>query len=167
MSLAVVIVTKDEEANLARTLESVRFASVAPNEIIVVDSGSTDRTVEIARSFGAKVFVEEWKGYAAQKNSAIEKATGDWILALDADEVLEPALAEEIRQELAFQQHADEYRAGDDAVKAKVLALETADGPKPNDPYREFEGNVELALKKPTAAYRIPFKHHFLGEFLR
>jgi len=55
-------------------------------EIIVIDSGSTDRTVEIARSFGAKVFVEEWKGYAAQKNSAIGKATGDWILSLDADE---------------------------------------------------------------------------------
>ena len=55
-------------------------------EIIVVDSGSTDRTVEIAKSFGAKVFVEEWKGYAAQKNSAIDKAAGDWILSLDADE---------------------------------------------------------------------------------
>jgi glycosyltransferase involved in cell wall biosynthesis len=55
-------------------------------EIIVVDSGSTDRTVEIAKSFGAKVFIEEWKGYAAQKNSAIGKATSDWILSLDADE---------------------------------------------------------------------------------
>jgi glycosyltransferase involved in cell wall biosynthesis len=62
-------------------------------EIIVVDSGSTDRTVEIARSLGAKVFVEEWKGYAAQKNSAIEKAAGDWILSLDADEEVERELA--------------------------------------------------------------------------
>ena len=61
-------------------------------EIIVVDSGSTDRTVEIAKSFGAKVFIEEWKGYAAQKNSAIDKATGDWILSLDADEELDPDL---------------------------------------------------------------------------
>jgi glycosyltransferase involved in cell wall biosynthesis len=65
-------------------------------EIIVVDSGSTDRTIEIARSFGAKVFTEEWKGYAAQKNSAIDKAAGKWILSLDADEELEPALAQEI-----------------------------------------------------------------------
>ncbi len=57
-------------------------------EIIVVDSGSTDRTVEIAKSFGAKVFVEEWKGFAAQKNSAIDKAEWEWILSLDADEEL-------------------------------------------------------------------------------
>jgi glycosyltransferase involved in cell wall biosynthesis len=65
-------------------------------EIIVVDSGSIDRTVEIAKSFGAKVFVEQWKGYAAQKNSAIDKASGDWILSLDADESMEAALVEEI-----------------------------------------------------------------------
>ena len=65
-------------------------------EIIVVDSGSTDRTIEIAKSFGAKVFVESWKGFAAQKNSAMEKASGDWVLQLDADEALESALADEI-----------------------------------------------------------------------
>ena len=87
MTLSVVIITHNEEANLARTLESVRpLVSGGRGEIIVVDSGSTDRTVEIAKSFGAKVFIEEWKGYAAQKNSAIDKATGDWILSLDADE---------------------------------------------------------------------------------
>jgi glycosyltransferase involved in cell wall biosynthesis len=87
VQLSVVIITYNEEVNLGRTL-----ASVAPlvrdgqGEIIVVDSGSTDRTVEIARQHGAKVFVEPWKGFAAQKNSAIEKASGDWILSLDADE---------------------------------------------------------------------------------
>ena len=94
MTLSVVIITNNEEANLARTLESVKaLVSDGKGEIIVVDSGSTDRTVEIAKSFGAKVFVEEWKGYAAQKNSAIDKATGDWILSLDADEEVEPDLA--------------------------------------------------------------------------
>src|SRR3954469_364095 len=97
MPLSIVLITKNEEANLPRTLESVRWAAAAPHEVIVLDSGSTDRTVEIARSLGAKVFVEEWKGFAAQKNSAIAKATGDWVLALDADEVLEPALAQEIK----------------------------------------------------------------------
>jgi glycosyltransferase involved in cell wall biosynthesis len=94
VTLSVVIITNNEEANLARTLESVKaLVSDGKGEIIVVDSGSTDRTVEIAKSFGAKVFVEEWKGYAAQKNSAIDKATGDWILSLDADEEVEPDLA--------------------------------------------------------------------------
>jgi glycosyltransferase involved in cell wall biosynthesis len=87
VTLSVVIITHNEEANLARTLESVRsLVSDGKGEIIVLDSESTDRTVEIAKSFGAKVFIEEWKGYAAQKNSAIDKATGDWILSLDADE---------------------------------------------------------------------------------
>ena len=90
MTLSVVIITYNEEANLGRTLESVKeLVADGKGEIIVVDSGSTDRTVEIAKSFGAKVFVEEWKGYAAQKNSALDKATGDWILSLDADEEVE------------------------------------------------------------------------------
>ena len=69
-------------------------------EIIVVDSGSTDGTVEIAQSYGAKVSVETWKGFAAQKNSAIDKASMDWVLQLDADEVLEPELAGEIEAAL-------------------------------------------------------------------
>lgn len=65
-------------------------------EIIVVDSGSTDRTLEIARGFGARIFSEPWKGFATQKNSTIEKASCDWVLQLDADEALEPELATEI-----------------------------------------------------------------------
>ena len=96
--LSVVIITKNEEQNLGRTLESVQLlVAEGQGEIIVVDSGSTDHTVEIAKSFGAKVFVEEWKGFAAQKNSAIEKAAGEWVLSLGADESLEPDLAAEIR----------------------------------------------------------------------
>jgi len=95
--LSVVIITHNEEANIGRTLTSVQpLIADAKGEIIVVDSGSTDRTVEIAKSFGAKVFIEEWKGYAAQKNSAIDKATGEWILSLDADESLELALTKEL-----------------------------------------------------------------------
>jgi len=88
--LSVVLITHNEEFNLGRTLESVKpLVRNGQGEIIVVDSGSTDRTVDIAKSFGAKVFVEPWKGYSAQKNSAIEKAAGDWILSLDADEELD------------------------------------------------------------------------------
>jgi glycosyltransferase involved in cell wall biosynthesis len=97
VTLSVVIITYNEEANLPRTLESVMpLVRDGKGEIIVVDSGSTDRTVEMAKSFGAKVFVEEWKGYAAQKNSAIDKASGEWILSLDADEELAPELVDEL-----------------------------------------------------------------------
>ncbi|MGA9568415.1 MAG: glycosyltransferase family 2 protein [Candidatus Korobacteraceae bacterium] len=93
LSLSVVIITFNEEANLARTLASVAWA----DEIIIVDSGSTDRTREVAESFHAQLCVESWKGFSAQKNSALAKAYGDWILSLDADEEVEPALADEIR----------------------------------------------------------------------
>jgi glycosyltransferase involved in cell wall biosynthesis len=95
--LSVVIITHNEEDNIGRTLASVQpLTADGKGEIIIVDSGSTDRTVEIAKSFGAKIFIEEWKGYAAQKNSAIDKAAGEWILTLDADEEVEQPLAMEI-----------------------------------------------------------------------
>lgn len=95
--ISVVIITHNEAVNIGRTLASVHsLVADGKGEIIVVDSGSTDRTVEIAESFGARVFTEKWKGFAAQKNWAIDKATGDWILSLDADEEVEPALADEM-----------------------------------------------------------------------
>jgi glycosyltransferase involved in cell wall biosynthesis len=97
MQLSVVIITYNEEANIGRTLASVQpLVADGKGEIIVVDSGSTDRTVEVAKAYGAKVFVEEWKGYAPQKNSAIDKAAGDWILSLDADEEVDSELSEEL-----------------------------------------------------------------------
>lgn len=102
MNLSVVIITFNEEANLARTLTSVQpLVADGKGEIIIVDSGSTDRTVEIAKSFGAKLFVEKWKGYAAQKNSAIDKAAGDWILSLDADEEVSTELQQIINEVLS------------------------------------------------------------------
>src|SRR4029077_2985622 len=101
MQLSVVIITHNEEANIGRTLASVQpLVTDGKGEIIVVDSDSTDRTVEIAKSYGAKVFVEEWKGFAAQKNSAIDKAAGDWILSLDADEEVDLDLAQALRDTL-------------------------------------------------------------------
>ena len=98
--ISVIIITKNEEASLPRCLRSVSWA----DQIVVVDSGSTDRTCEIAREHRAEVFVEDWKGYTNQKNSAMEKATGDWILSLDADEEFTPEAQEEIR---AFVQRDD------------------------------------------------------------
>ena len=105
-TLSVAIITLNEEANLPRTLASVRFA----DEIIVVDSGSTDRTLEIAKSFpNVKVFSETWKGFSAQKNSAIEKCTSQWVLSLDADEELSPELQIEMRTLLIADPSADAY----------------------------------------------------------
>ena len=91
-TLSVAIITRNEEANLERTLGSVAWA----DEIVVLDCGSSDRTEEIARKFRARFFVEEWKGFAAQKNSALEKCACDWLLSLDADEALSDELAKEI-----------------------------------------------------------------------
>jgi len=95
MTLSVCIITLNEETNLARTLESVKQIA---DEIIVVDSGSTDATVSIAQSYGAKVFVEPWKGFAPQKNSSLARASHDWILSLDADEEVSQELATSIQR---------------------------------------------------------------------
>ncbi|MGH9512445.1 MAG: glycosyltransferase family 2 protein [Terriglobales bacterium] len=101
MTISVVLITHNEEANLPATLAGVLpLVRDGRGEIIVLDSGSTDRTLDIAREHGAAIFVETWKGFAAQKNSAIAKASMDWVLQLDADEVLEPGLADEIQRSL-------------------------------------------------------------------
>jgi glycosyltransferase involved in cell wall biosynthesis len=95
--LSVAMITLNEAANLPRTLESVAWA----DEINIVDNGSTDGTQEIAAKYGARVFTEPWKGFGAQMNSALAKCTAHWILSLDADEVVTPELAEEVRALLA------------------------------------------------------------------
>ncbi len=94
LPLSVAIITLNEEANLERTLASLDNIA---REIIVVDSGSTDRTVEIAASHGARVLHRDWPGHVAQKNRALEACSQPWVLALDADEPLSPELAEAIR----------------------------------------------------------------------
>jgi glycosyltransferase involved in cell wall biosynthesis len=96
-TLSVAMIAMNEEANLPRTLESVRWA----DEIHVVDSGSKDRTIEIAQSFGAKTRFHPFGGHGEQKNVALDLCTSDWILLLDADEVLSPELQMDIRKLLA------------------------------------------------------------------
>src|ERR1017187_568550 len=96
-TLSVVLITLNEAANLPRTLKSVSWAQ----EIVAVDSGSTDSTARIAKAAGARVFMEPWKGFAAQKNSAIAHATSDWVLSLDADEELSPEPVHELQALLA------------------------------------------------------------------
>jgi glycosyltransferase involved in cell wall biosynthesis len=96
------VITRDEEQNLARCLRSAAFA----DDVVVLDSGSTDKTVAVARSHGARVFVEPFRGHVAQKNRAIELAAHPWILALDADEEVTPALRASIEAALADERSA-------------------------------------------------------------
>tara|TARA_Y100000588_G_scaffold387952_1_gene487017 strand:- start:89 stop:853 length:765 start_codon:yes stop_codon:yes gene_type:complete len=93
MDISVVIITKNEADHLAATLESVSWAT----DVVVVDSGSTDDTLEIARRYTDRVLTRDWEGYGAQKNYATGLAAHDWVLSLDADEHVSQALAEEIR----------------------------------------------------------------------
>ncbi len=157
VKLSVVLITCNEEANLARTLESVRpLARDGQGEIIVVDSGSTDQTVEIAKSYGASVFVEAWKGYAAQKNSAIEKATGDWILSLDADEELDGQLQSAIATALESLERMEALERRTDA-----------------HPFMMQDARIELANciavkgEQPVAGVWIRRKNEFLGRWMK
>jgi glycosyltransferase involved in cell wall biosynthesis len=144
--LSVVIVTHNEEANIGRTLQSVQpLVADGQGEIIVVDCGSTDRTTDIAKSLGAKVFVEPWKGYAAQKNSAIDKAAGEWILSLDADEEVDGELAQVLQNK-------------DIGSPANFPWRLTREGRRGADKFSQ--------LGRP-AGFRLRRKNHFLGRWIR
>lgn len=92
-TLSVAMIARNEAENLTRSLPAVKFA----DEIIVVENDSTDETIAVAKSHGAKVISHSWEGYGAQRNYSIEHCRGDWILVLDADEVIPPELAAEIQ----------------------------------------------------------------------
>jgi glycosyltransferase involved in cell wall biosynthesis len=95
MKISVCIITRDEEENLPRCLQS---CAALADEIVVLDSGSSDRTVEIAKQFGASCHFQEWLGYVGQKNKLLALAANEWVLSLDADEELSSALQDELRQ---------------------------------------------------------------------
>ncbi len=105
MQISGTIITLNEEARIARAIESLRCC----DEIVVVDSGSTDGTRDVAARLGARVLCREWPGFAAQKNFAAEAATHDWILSLDADEALSETLEAEIWQLKHDGPRADAY----------------------------------------------------------
>ena len=94
MKISATIITYNEERNLPRAIESLRCC----DEILVVDSGSSDRTAEIAGKFGARVLEANWRGYAGQKNYAADQASYDWVLSIDADEAISEELEGEIWQ---------------------------------------------------------------------
>lgn len=98
MGLSVIIISKNEETNIGACIDSVAFA----DEIIVLDSGSTDRTVEVAKAKGARVEITpDWPGFGPQKQRALDLATEDWVLSLDADERVSPDLREAIQRALS------------------------------------------------------------------
>lgn len=157
-TLSVAIITLNEEANLPRTLESVKWA----DEIVVVDSGSTDKTCDIARSFGAKVFVEPWKGFAAQKNSALDKCTSDWILSLDADEEVSPELRNEIT----------EWLVGTIVVPGGKKGYEEKLSEQLTELYNQGElkssgNNKTSILEVRWCGLRIPRKNMFMGRWIK
>lgn len=94
MTLSVIIITKNESAHIVGCLQSVAWA----DEIIVLDSGSVDDTVDLCRAVTDKVYSTDWQGFGIQKQRALDKATGDWVLSIDADEIVTPELKLEIQQ---------------------------------------------------------------------
>jgi glycosyltransferase involved in cell wall biosynthesis len=155
--LSVVLITHNEESNLRRTLESVKpLVRDGQGEIVVVDSGSTDRTVDIAKSFGAKVFIEPWKGYAAQKNSAIEKAIGEWILSLDADEELSGQLQEALVNTLESVSRMEALQRQSDAHPFMT-----------EDAQAELENWVGVKAGHELCGIWIARKNEFLGQWIK
>jgi (heptosyl)LPS beta-1,4-glucosyltransferase len=95
--ISVIILTKNEETFIERCVKSVLWA----DEVLVIDSGSTDKTKEIAASLGARVYEQEWLGYSAQRNKGIEVAKNDWVFFVDADELVTPELAHSIKEAMS------------------------------------------------------------------
>jgi len=132
--LSVVIIALNEEKNILRCLESVKPVA---NEIVVVDSGSSDRTAEICREFGCRVLSREFDGYGQQKQFAVDQAVNNWVLSIDADEVLSDPLQNELR-EIFF-----------------------------SDPASLQSPVTRHASRVTPSGYQIPFRLHYLGRILK
>ena len=118
MKLSAIVITRDNERTIARCIESLRFA----DEIVVVDSGSTDRTREICRELGALVHVtEDWPGHGPQKNRALDRATGDWVLSIDSYEWVGAELLSQIQRAL---QSAGDHAGYDMPRRSSFLGRE-------------------------------------------
>jgi len=103
--ISAVVITYNEEKNIQRCLEGLKFA----DEIVVVDSESKDKTVSIAREYTEKIFIQKWPGFARQKEYACNLASFEWVLNIDADEVVTPELAQEIRRKIDIFPEIDGY----------------------------------------------------------
>jgi glycosyltransferase involved in cell wall biosynthesis len=158
MKISSCLIAKNEAENISRCLESIKSIS---NEIIVVDTGSTDNTVEIAKSFGARVFFYEWdNNFSNAKNYALDKATGDWIIFLDADEYLEENTQKNLISVLKRVYGKKEF----DGVLCKMVNIERLSGRviSENPILRIFRGNV--GIRYIGAIHEYPVKS---GESLK
>ena len=177
--LTVITLTLNEEANIRACLESVAWA----DELIVVDSGSTDATVAIAREFTPHVHSIAWPGYGAAKNYALDRAAGEWILWLDADERVTPELAEEIR---AMLQRSEVAVSGFEVARrayflgkwichcgwypARVVRIFRKERGRVSDlrVHERLELKGEVAItRNDLLHYTDPNLHHYLGKFNR
>ncbi|PKL52486.1 MAG: glycosyltransferase family 2 protein [Nitrospira bacterium HGW-Nitrospira-1] len=138
--LSVAIITKNEEERLPDCLKSVSFA----DDIVVVDSGSADRTLEIAKGFGCRVFMEEWKGYAKQKQTAVDYAEKNWVLILDADERVTLELKKEIIEKIA--------------LNSELQAQNFQNPPSPS---------FVKGGRGGAAGFYVPRKNFFLGRWIK
>lgn len=166
--LTVIVPTYNEEAMIGGCLESARFA----DEIIVVDSFSSDHTVAIAREFGIRILEHEFEGYARQKNWAIPQASHEWVLQLDADERVTPALRDEILDLLRGDPAAEAYRIprvnhflgrrmrADGWGSDKVTRLF-----RRHARFKERKVHEEIDARGPLPILRHPLEHHSFRSF--
>ncbi|MBI4231051.1 MAG: glycosyltransferase family 2 protein [Planctomycetes bacterium] len=164
-TLCAVLITRDEEANLPACLETLRWA----DEIVVLDSGSTDATREVAARLGARVETRAFDDFASQKNAAVALATKEWVFVVDADERVSPALADEIRRRIS----SDEA-AGFRVPRATWIfgARARFGGNQSDAPVRlwrrgaaRFHGAVheEARVEGAVGMLRVPMEHHTIA----
>jgi len=164
MTITATIITKNEEKDLGRTLVSLGFV----DEIIVVDSGSTDRTVEIAKKTGARVIEHQFVSYADQRNFADEQVTTDWIISLEADVVISEALAKEIISAIATKTPTAYFIGRENIIWGKSISV--ADwGPKDDNHIWLYQKGVgkwtsavheEFATPSSTGQLKNPLLHY-------
>ena len=166
--LSVFIITKNEAEQIRECLESVRWA----DEMVILDSGSTDGTVDICREFTDNVFETDWPGFGPQKNRALEKATGDWVLSIDADERISPKLRQEIEQAMTSKQyqgyeiHRSSYYCGRRIRHSGwwpdyIVRLFRGDSARFSDSLVHEHVEVQGAVCR----LRIPLIHYSFGNF--
>jgi len=172
MRLSAVIITWNEEHVLPGCLQ--RLVGLV-DEVVVVDTGSTDRTVEIARAAGARVERVPWKGFSAAREAALAQAGGDWVLAIDADECVTPALADEIRRVLQTDVRVDGFEI---RMAVMFLGQELRHGRLGRDwhlrlvrrgRYRVVPRPIHehLEVTGPTARLDAPLEHHTAASLSR